>query len=388
MKHIPTKGILAAILLVLMGASAAGGYWIGRTNPEKSPAAWQPLQEAWDVVHKEYVDQPVDDPKLIEGAIAGMVYSLGDEHSGYMPPDQYQQSISFIEGSYIGIGVEVDTSGEYLRIVAPFRGSPAANVGLQPDDAIVRIDGEDMTGIDPVIARQKVLGPEGSRVHLSIRRNGSPDLLEFNLPRVKITAPSLESKMLPGSIAYVHLFVFGDNSGTDLHSALRDLMAQHPKALILDLRSNPGGLVDTAVAVASEFLPKGRIVTVVKMGDGSQQEYKTKGNGLATDIPMVVLVNKGSASASEMVSGALQDDGRAQLVGTTTYGKGSMQDWHPLSNGKAGAVRITIARFFTPNGRPIANVGLKPDVVVEYTEDDFHAGKDPQLDAAVNLLEK
>jgi carboxyl-terminal processing protease len=194
----------------------------------------------------------------------------------------------------------------------------------------------------------------------------------------------VESKMLDSGIAYVKLSIFGDNSATDLHQVLKDLMAQQPTGLILDLRNNPGGVVPTAIQVASEFIGDG-VIMYEQQGDGTRTPTNALSGGLATEIPLVVLVNEGSASASEIVAGAIQDYGRAKLVGVTTYGKGSEQNWVPLSN-EQGAVLVTIARWLTPNGRTIDKIGLTPDVVVKLTDEDITAGLDPQLDAAVQLL--
>jgi carboxyl-terminal processing protease len=371
------------LILVLMAGSGAAGYWAGNASYRSLPPSFL---EAWNLIHNEYVDQPVNDTKLAEGAIDGLVQSLGDSHSGYMPPAQYSESLTAIEQSYSGIGAEVDVSGPYLRIIAPFPESPAAKAGLQPGDEVLRIDGIDMTGIDPKVAVLRVHGPSGSIVKLSVRRGGSADMLEFSLTRAEIKLPSIISTMMPGDIAYIRLVFFGGNSGKEVHDALVSLMAKNPKGLILDLRGNPGGLVSTAVEVASEFLPPNQIITVSKRGDGTEEKYETRGVGLATKIPMVVLVDAGSASSSEMVSGALQDYERATLVGTKTYGKGSMQDWHALSNGTAGAVRLTIARFYSPKGHTIDQIGLRPDLLVEIQESDRQAGKDPQLEAALHLL--
>jgi carboxyl-terminal processing protease len=383
-KKLIVFGIGLLFVLLLMAGSGIAGYFVGHAaNPSAVPA---PFFEAWNLIHKEYVDQPVDDTLLSEGAIRGMIAALGDEHSGYMPPAEYKQAMVPLEGTYTGIGIEADPSGPLLRIIAPFPGSPAAAAGLESGDIILRINGEDLTGVPTELARQKVLGPAGSKVHLSILRDGNPTPLEFDLLRAKIEIPNVQSKMLTGNIAYVRIYVFADTTGAQLHSALTALMAEQPKGLILDLRGNPGGVVTAAEAVASEFLPNNQVITIVRSGTGDEERYRTSGTGLATAVPMIVLVDQGSASSSEMVAGALQDYGRAQLVGMTTYGKGSMQDWHPLANGTAGAVRITIARFFTPHGKTIAGVGIKPNIEVTFTEDQFHAGQDPQLAKAIELL--
>ncbi len=353
-------------------------------TPQDLQMLFVPFWEAWNIVHEQYVDQPVDDVKLMQGAIRGMMDSLGDKHSSYMDPVNYEAANQSLAGSYEGIGAYVDTGGDFLTITSPIPGSPAEKAGLRPGDIIVKIDGEDMTGVDPEVARQHVLGPAGSTVHLSIAREGQDALLEFDVTRDKIVIKSATGKMLENDIAYVQVTTFGDNTTQELTAALTEVLAQNPKGLILDLRYNGGGYLQTAVEVTSQFLDRG-VVLYEQYGDGKKNTYEVMPDGLATDIPMVVLINEGSASASEIVAGALQDYGRATLVGVTSYGKGSVQNWIPLSDNQ-GAVRVTIAKWLTPNGRTIHQKGLAPDVWVDMTEDDYKNDLDPQLDAAVQTL--
>lgn len=342
-----------------------------------------PFWQAWDLVHQYYVDQPVDDTALMRGAIRGMMESLGDPHTSYMDPREFEDANAQLSGEYEGIGAWVDTSGDYLTIVTPMSGSPAEKAGLKPGDMVIAIDGEDMTGVTPEEARNKVLGPANTQVTLTILREGVDEPFDVTVTRAKITVPSVESEMRDDGIAYIRLNTFGETTSKELRDQLSDLMAQNPKGLILDLRNNGGGYLTTAVDVASQFLSDG-VVLYEQYGDGTRDEYKVRRGGMATDIPLVVLVNEGTASASEIVSGAIQDYQRGQLVGVVTYGKGTVQNWIPLDND--GAVRITIARWLTPNGNTIDKQGLTPDVIVEMTEDDYLNGNDPQLDKAVELL--
>jgi carboxyl-terminal processing protease len=242
-----------------------------------------------------------------------------------------------------------------------------------------------VTGIDPSLVIRKVMGPAGTSVVLTVTRKGSAQPLDFTVTRANISVPSTDSRMIDGDIAYVHLFTFGQSSDDELRSALRDLLAQNPSGLILDLRGNGGGFLATAIDVASEFIPDGVIMTE-HFGDGQVQTYEANPGGLATDIPMVVLIDAGSASASEIVAGAIQDRGRGKLVGETSFGKGSVQNWVPLQS-DGGAVRVTIARWYTPGGRLIDQTGLTPDVEVQRTDDDILNDRDPQLDRAVVLLQ-
>lgn len=382
-KLVFTVLVLILVILLLLGATGMG-YISGLANAKGSNDIMAPFWQTWEIVHTEYVDQPVDDTKLVQGAIDGMMRSLGDEHSAYMDQTSFDAANSSIVG-YGGIGAELDTSGAVLKIIAPFPGSPAAKAGIKPGDQIVRIDGEDITGSKPESVWQKVKGPTGTHVKLSIRREGVAELLEFDIVRAKIQIPSVESEMKPGNIAYIWIYFFGDTTGDQVADALNTLMAQNPKGLILDLRGNPGGLVESAVDIASQFLPEKKVVFLEKRSDGSETPEYTLPGGVATDIPMVVLVDAGSASASEIVAGAIQDYHRGQLVGNTTFGKGSEQYWIQLVNNQ-GAIRITIARWYTPLGRQIAQKGLIPDIAVPYSEADFNAGKDPQLEKALELL--
>lgn len=388
-------GFVAGHLTPLGGRVSASPIQFPQANPTPSaaqeaatPAEFQtlfkPFWEAWNLVHEEYVDQPVDDLKLMRGAISGMMQSLGDQHSTYMDPQAFTDANADLTGEYEGIGAYVDTTNDYLTIVSPFPGSPAEKIGLKPNDKIVKINGEDMTGVDPELARQKVLGPAGTVVRLSIARQGEPGLLEFEITREKITIKSVNGKMLDNNIAYIRIAMFGDKTTQELTDALKELLAQKPKGIIIDLRHNPGGYLQTAIEVTSQFLDKG-VVLYEQDGTGKRTQYDVIPGGMATDIPLAILINEGSASASEITAGALQDAGRAKLVGVTSYGKGSVQNWIPLSDNQ-GAVRITIAKWLTPSGRIIDKKGLTPDVVVELTDEDFKAQRDSQLDAAIATI--
>lgn len=407
--HKTIKIIVGIIVgLVLISGAFTGGVLLGWLLPDKSAIEtpitdtqtapttsanstsldldelFKPFWEAWQLVHEQYVDQPVNDIKMMQGAISGMMDSLGDEHTGYMDPQTYEEATRPLDESYEGIGAYVDVSGDYLTVITPIQGSPAEAAGIKTGDKIIMIDGKDMTGIDPNVALQSVLGPAGTQVKLTIQRGEENEILEFSITRAKIDLPSVEGKMLDNNIAYISISTFGENTSQLLQKYLKELLANDPKGLILDLRNNSGGYLTTAIEVISEFIPNG-VVMYEQEGDGTETTYEAISGGLATEIPLVVLVNEGSASASEITAGAIQDFGRAPLVGVTTYGKGSVQNWIPLSNDQ-GAVRITIARWLTPNHRQINEVGLTPDYVVEITDEQFTAGEDPQLDKAIELI--
>ncbi len=403
-------GFLIALILLL--ASFSSGFVTGRylplpilenpaiptiqispatPSPEQESATpsdlqtlFKPFWEAWNIVHEQFVEQPVDDIELMRGAIRGMLDALGDEHTSYMDPQQVETINAELEGEYEGIGAWVDVTGDYLTIVSPMPGSPAERAGLKPGDQVIAVDGEDVTGMDGELVRRRILGPAGTTVRLTIRREGEEEPIEIEVTRERITLHAVQGEMLENGIAYVQVFTFGDKTMPELRSTLKELLDQNPRGLILDLRNNGGGYLITAIEVASEFIGDG-VIMYEQYGDGSRETYNARPGGLATEIPLVVLINEGTASASEIVAGAIQDRGRGKLVGTTSYGKGSVQNWVPLSNDQ-GAVRVTIAKWLTPGERTIHKIGLTPDVVVEMTDEDVKADRDPQLDKAIETL--
>ncbi len=352
------------------------------STPAEDQQLFAPFWEVWNLVHENYVDQPVNDLDLMRGAIDGMLASLGDKHTTYMTPEEFNQANESLQGEYEGIGAWVDVTGDYVEIISPMTGSPADQAGLKPNDMVIAVDGEDMTGIPGDLVLQRILGPAGTDVTLTIRRGD--ETFDVTITRQNIVVPTVDYRMLDNNIGYVALYNYGDNSTEQLRAALQDLLSQGAVGLIFDLRDNGGGYLNTAIEVVSEFISNG-VVMYEQYGDGETYTYEAIPGGLATDIPLVVLVNGGTASAAEITAGAIQDTGRAPLVGVTTYGKGSVQNWTALAD-DAGGVRITIARWLTPDGRQISDIGLTPDYVVEMTEDDYAQGLDPQLDKAIEVL--
>jgi carboxyl-terminal processing protease len=351
-------------------------------TPEEYQNLFAPFWEAWDIVHNQFVDQPVDDLALMRGAIKGMLEALGDRHTSFMSPEEFQQANEALDGEYEGIGAWVDITGDYVEIISPMRGSPAAAAGLQPNDRVIGIDGEDMTGIPGDLVLRRILGPAGTDVTLTIRRGD--EIFDVTITRATIIVPTVEFEMLADDIAYIGLYNYGDKTTAQLRSALQELLDQDPVGLIFDLRGNGGGYLNTAIQVVSEFIGEG-VVMYEQYGDGETYAYEAIPGGRATDIALVVLVDEGTASASEITAGAIQDLGRGPLVGVTTFGKGSVQNWNALQN-NAGGVRVTIARWLTPNGRQISEIGLEPEYIVEMTPEDFAEGRDPQLDKAIEVL--
>jgi carboxyl-terminal processing protease len=381
---LPGRNVNAAALPI--SQPPQGTPVAGQPTPTDTDTLFAPFWETWTIVHDQYVDQPVDDEALMRGAISGMLQALGDPHTSYMTPKEYLDANNELSGQeYEGIGAWVDITGEFLTVISPMSGSPAEKAGLKPGDVVIKVDQEDMTGIDGELVLKRILGEAGTDVTLTIMRQSEPETFDVTITRAKIIVPSVEGKMLDNNIAYVHVYTFGDKTTNELQTVLKDLMKQKPVGLILDLRYNGGGYLDTAIQVVSEFLPGDKIAMYEEFGDSNRREFTTQRGGLATDIPLVVLVNEGTASASEITAGAIQDYLRGKLVGVTTYGKGSVQNWIPLTN-EQGAVRVTIARWLTPKERQINEVGLEPDYKVEITDADVEAGKDPQLEKAIQLL--
>ena len=350
--------------------------------PTRLPGAniFDPFWAAWDEVHRQGTS--INDTTLMRGAIQGMLAATGDKHTSYMDPDTFAQANSEMEGEYEGIGAWVDITGEYVQIVSPMRGSPAEAAGLRAKDIVIAVDGEDMTGIPGDLVLKRILGPAGKAVTITIRRG--EEVFDVNITRAKITVPVVDHEMKEGNVAYIALHNFNDQTMPQLKKAFDELMPQKPVGLVFDLRNNGGGYLKTAIEVISQFIPNG-IVMYEEYGDGTRDSYRAEPGGRATEIPLVVLINEGSASASEITAGAIQDLGRGKLVGVTSYGKGSVQTWIQLRTEKGG-VRITIARWLTPNGRQIHEQGLTPDYTVELTDADIEAGRDPQLDKAIQIL--
>lgn len=397
--RIAVLALLTALVVSLsfLGGAGASWYWfVQRPNSQAAAEAEQGVPkdvqdkfkifwEAWNLVQQEYYNRPVDQQTMVYGAAKGMVAALNDGYSVFVSPQENQDFKVHLGGGFEGIGAWMEMKDNRLTVVAPIPGSPAAEAGLREGDVIVKVDDKDITSLSMPEAINLIRGPKGSKVKISIVRAGQENLIEMELTRAEIKYDVLSSRMLDNNLGYIRLATFGETTTDELDRALKDILAKNPKGIILDLRGNGGGYVDPARQMLGRFLDGG-VAFYQEMGkDGEQKVVDVlTGEVKAYDTPLVVLVNGGSASASEIVAGALQDRGRAKLIGEKTFGKGSVQALHDLSDGSS--VRITFAHWLTPQKRQIQGQGLTPDIQVGLTEQDFKDGKDPQLDRAQQYL--
>ncbi len=345
--------------------------------------------EAMDLLYRDFYGSTPEDEDATYGAIRGVVNLLDDPNTSFLTPDEAEFFRTSMRGNFEGIGARVrwDDDVNSLMITEPFENQPAWNAGIRRDDVVIAVDGESIVGTDLNSAVSKIRGPKGSTVLLTVVREGEAEPFDVEVVRDLIETPTISTDSLGDAdeIAYVRLNTFNENAGQLVHQAVEDAVDRGAAGLIFDLRGNTGGLLREAVKVTSIFLGNNERVLIERFNDDTEEIYETEGSSVTEDLPMVVLVNGGSASASEIVAGALQDADRAELLGTTTFGKGSVQLPHTLSDGSI--MRVTIARWYTPEDRSIDGTGLEPDIAVEISDEEFEAGEDPQLDAALEHLQ-
>jgi carboxyl-terminal processing protease len=317
--------------------------------------------ETLSLVKKNYVEE-VEEKDLVYGAIKGMLSSL-DPHSSFMPPEAFKEMKIDTKGEFGGLGIQIGIKNKVLTIIAPIEDTPADEAGVEAGDKIIKIDGESTKDITLHEAVSQLRGPKGTSVTITIIREGLDKPKDITIIRDIIKLKSVKSRVVDDTIGYVKLTQFQEKTSRDLKKALKNLLKEDITELILDLRNNPGGLLKGAVDVTSQFLPPGKLVVYIKGRDGDKTEFDTSNGNRFYDLPMIVLVNEGSASASEIVSGALQDWDRAVILGTQTFGKGSVQTVIPLSDGSA--LRLTTARYYTPKDRSIQTTGITPDIVLK-----------------------
>lgn len=341
--------------------------------------------EVWDQVKKKYVKQPVKDSDLFYGAIQGMVAGLGDPYSVYFTPEAAAEFNKSLTGEFSGIGAEIGIKNNQLVIISPLPDTPAEKAGLKPGDKILMIDQRSTFGMDVNTAVENIRGPATSTVKLNILRTGWDKSKDFVIHRAKINVPSVMFSMKPGNVAYLRIMQFNDNTIPQLNKYISDIQNKKASGIILDLRGNPGGYLDAAVEMASEWVKDGKIVSE-RFSGGDENIHYSDGLHRLAGIKTVVLVNKGSASASEIVAGALQDNRAGTVVGEQTFGKGSVQDYQILPDGSA--LKVTVAEWYTPNGNNINEKGITPDVEVKEDVEKEAVGEDVMIDKALELLKK
>jgi carboxyl-terminal processing protease len=351
-------------------------------SPQSEEDAIQLFWDVWDIVRQSYYGDIPDIQTIIHGAIRGSLQTLGDQYTSFIEPRIAAIINEDASGEFQGIGAYVRMRDDgKLEIAGIIPNTPAEAAGLKSGDRVLEVDGQSIVGYSIYEAIALIRGPAGTQVTLLIERPGQEKTFEVTITRARIEIPLVEAKMLEGNIAYIRLTDFSATATQQMTDALADLMSRNPKGLILDLRDNPGGWLDQALNVADLFLDRGVIAT--QRSKEGEEVFRSRDGGPAESIPLVVLVNKGSASASEIVAGAIQDRGRGILIGEQTLGKGSVQRPYRLRDGSE--LRVTIAHWFTPNNRAINGRGLTPDIVVPWPEN-AKPGEDPQLDRAVEYL--
>lgn len=340
----------------------------------------------WDTLEKQYVDKDkLDDKKMFYGAIKGLVDSLGDPYTIFMEPKVAQEFSNDLAGTFEGIGAEIGKKNDIITIVAPLADMPAEKAGLKAGDKIYAINGQMTAGLSIDEAVNKIRGPKGTEVVLTIFRDSFDKAKDFKITRQTIIVKSVRTKLADNGIFIIAITNFNDDTSELFKRAAAEAVEKNPRGIILDLRNNPGGYLETAIDVASEWIDQGVVVTE-QFNPEKKNEYLHRGRARLKDFPTVVLVNQGSASASEIVAGAIKDDGKATLVGMKTFGKGSVQTLEEMKDGSS--VKITVAKWLTPKGYNINREGIAPDLEVDLTMEDYNNNKDPQMDKAVEILSK
>lgn len=410
------SGVLAAV--VILATVFASGFYVGLKTPAESKITgilgvnpqinsnreevdFSQFWQAWNIAEGKYVDiDKIKRQEMVYGAIVGMVKSLGDPYTVFFPPEETKIFQSEIKGEFEGVGMEIGMRREVLTVVAPLKDTPAEKAGIRAGDKILKIDEDVTTEMTVEQAVRRIRGPKGTKIKLTILRNGEDESRAIEIERglIKIPVIDTETKQIVtaksgektekdlGDIFVIRLYNFSENSPSGFRNALREMIEKNKSKLIIDLRNNPGGFLEAAVDIASWFLPQGEVV--VKEDFGGRADpiiHRSRGYNVFKDTPIVILINQGSASASEILAGALRDYGKAKLIGERTFGKGSVQELVPL--GADTSLKVTIAKWLTPKGQALSEGGLAPDIEIKPTKEDIEAGRDIVLEKAVELLQ-
>lgn len=392
-KKVLKRIIFPAIFIIFIAASFGFGFWAGKLQaicPFCAPGDVD-LSLFWQAYYKlqeKFVSpEKIDQQKIIYGAISGMIKTLSDPYTVFLNPEEAQKFEKELSGFFEGIGMEIGIKKDQLTIISPIEGTPAQQSGLRAGDKILKINDKDTFDLSIEEAVTLIRGPKGTEVILTIFRNGWDKPKEFKITRDIIKIPTLEWKLIDNDIAYLHIYQFNQVLTSDFIKAAVEILNSPAKKIIIDLRNNPGGYLDISVDVAGWFLEKNNVVAIEDFGANKDQTiYKNERRGDFSQYPIVVLINQGTASASEIMAGALRDNRNIKLIGEKSFGKGSVQEMVDLRGGSE--IKITIAKWLTPKGTSISDTGLEPDIKIERTEKDYEENKDPQLEKAIEIVKE
>jgi len=394
------KAIFISIVVLALAVGFGSGYYfqdvkqvlpvnrivINQNSNQPPGVDFGVFWNVWDLLQQKYVDHnSLDTQKMVYGAISGMVQAIGDPYTVFFEPKESAAFNEDINGSFSGVGLEIGIRNNLLTVISPLKDTPAEKAGLIAGDKIIKIGEKSTDGMTVEEAVSLIRGAKGTSVKISILRDDQKTPKEYNLIRDTIKSPTVSWKLVNGNIAYIELSIFNRNVDADFKKASKEIIASKADRIILDLRNNPGGLLDSSVNIASYFLDPNFIVTIERYANGNEDSYKSLPNGSLKKYPLIIITNEGTASASEILAGALKDDRQIKIVGEKTFGKGVVQEVDDLSGG--ASVKITVAKWFTPNGTSINSNGIKPDVQVARSEDDINNNRDPQLDKAAEMIQ-
>ncbi len=386
------KTPIILLFLVVAFSSVALAFFLGRVTKQcpvcpPEEVDFSLLWEAWHKLEENYVDSgKLDTQKMIHGAISGMVESIGDPHTVFFNPGDTKIFLENAAGEFEGVGMEIGIKEEQLQVISPLKDTPAERAGLRPGDKIVKIDGQSTDGMSLERAVALIRGKGGTEVVLTIMRNGWDNTKDFAIERAEIKIPPMDWNLIEGDIAHIEFYHFSKEAPDSFSKHAVDILNSPAKKIILDLRGNPGGYLHISQDIASWFIEKGKTVVIEEFADGERKVYETKGSSAFSDYPMVVLINEGSASAAEILTAALREHRGAEVIGTSSFGKSSIQQLTYLQN--ESSLKITIAHWLTPDGTLIPEDGIRPDIEVDRTEEDYNEDKDPQLDKAIETIKK
>ncbi|XOB40646.1 MAG: S41 family peptidase [Candidatus Nealsonbacteria bacterium] len=377
---------LAVVILGVFGL----GFWTGDVQKvcEVCPPQDLDFSLFWEAYHKlqeKFVDkEKFDSQEMIYGAISGMVKSLEDPYTLFLSPEDTKRFIEDVKGVFEGVGMEIGIRKGQLQVIAPLEGTPAQKAGLLAGDKIIKVDDTLTADLSIEEVVDLIRGPKGTEVALTIYRKDWEKTKEVKITRGVIEVPSLKWEIIDDDIAYLKLYQFSGKAAFDFRKAGFEILDSSARKIILDLRNNPGGYLEVAQDIAGWFLEKGNIVVIEDFGNGNKKEYKAEGNSGFLDYKIVILINEGSASGSEILAGALRDNRGILLIGKKSFGKGSVQELEKLRGGSS--LKITVAKWYTPEGQLITDRGLEPDIEIEITEEDYEQERDPQLDKAIEII--